>query len=106
MTDARSNEEAPAMKHDLPERFRTHYTPADQELATRQWAQWRATRRRLVQMGAFGGAGFALGLGAGRPPLITAAAPRTQDEQPKNGGSLSMSLADADVTSFDPPVPP
>jgi peptide/nickel transport system substrate-binding protein len=93
------------MRHDLPERFQTRFSPADQELADRQWAEWQSTRRHLLQIGAFGGAGLALGLGAGRPSLI-AAAPLSQDEQAKAGGSLSMSLADSDVTSFDPPVPP
>ena len=77
-----------------------------QELAERQWAEWRATRRRLLEIGAFGGAGLALGLGAGRRLPLVSAAPAMQDEQPKSGGSLAMSLADSDVSSFDPPVPP
>jgi peptide/nickel transport system substrate-binding protein len=90
----------------FPERFSTHYTPADRQLADRQWAEWRATRRHLLQIGAFGGAGLALGLGAGRRLPLAAAAPILQDEEPKSGGMITMSLADQDVTTFDPPVPP
>jgi len=90
----------------IPERFSTRYTPADRQLADRQWAEWRGTRRHLLQMGAFGGAGMALGLGAGRRLPVVAAAPLLQDEEPKSGGTITMSLADQDVTTFDPPVPP
>src|SRR5947208_16820935 len=90
----------------IPERFRTRFTPEDRRLAERQWAEWRTTRRHLLQIGAFGSAGLALGLGAGQRIPIAAAAPLAQDEQPKPGGTIAMSLADQDVTSFDPPVPP
>ncbi|HKG24527.1 MAG TPA: ABC transporter substrate-binding protein, partial [Thermomicrobiales bacterium] len=86
-------------------RPRTHFTPADGALAARQWAQWRVSRRRLLQTGAFGGlAGGALVLGGGnvRPLVGTAVA---QDAQPKSGGSIAMSLADADASNFDPPIP-
>jgi peptide/nickel transport system substrate-binding protein len=94
------------IKTRTPEQFVTRCTPADPELAERQWAEWRTSRRRLLQMGAFGGAGLALGLGADRRLPLVSAAPARQDEQPKYGGSLAMSLADQDATSFDPPVPP
>ena len=90
----------------IPERFITRYTPADRELAARQWSEWRATRRRLLQIGAFGGAGMALGFGPGQPLPVAAAASLSQDEEPKSGGTITMSLADQDVTTFDPPVPP
>ena len=94
------------MNEKLPERFITRFTPADRDLADRQWAEWRASRRHLLRMGAFGGAGLALGLGAGRRMPVAAAAPARQDAEPKPGGTIVMSLADQDVTSFDPPVPP
>ena len=88
----------------IPERFTTRYTAVDRELADRQWAEWRATRRHLLQIGAFAGAGLALGFnGSQWRPVVAAAA---QDEQPKAGGTITMSLADQDVTTFDPPVPP
>ena len=91
------------MARQLPERFNTRYTPADQALADRQWAEWSATRRRLLQIGAFGGAGLALDLGLHRPAF---SAPARQDGEPRPGGTIAMSLADSDATSFDPPVPP
>ena len=87
-------------------RFTTRFTPEDTELAERQWAEWRATRRRLLQIGAYGGAGLALGLGAGRRLPVVGATPLRQEGEPKAGGEVTMSLADSDVTSFDPPVPP
>lgn len=90
----------------LPGQFATRFTPEDRALADRQWAEWRATRRHLLKIGGFGGAGLALGLGAGRRLPLVAAAPRAQDEEPKPGGTIAMSLADQDVTTFDPPVPP
>ncbi|MBA3451251.1 MAG: ABC transporter substrate-binding protein, partial [Chloroflexia bacterium] len=43
-------------------------------------------------------------MGVRRPVL--AAAPARQDATPRSGGTLAMSLADSDVTSFDPPAPP
>lgn len=66
----------------------------------RQWAEWTLSRRRLL-----GTAGTALAAAAvangGR--LQVAAA---QDSgTPVMGGTLTMSLADADVQSFDPIVP-
>lgn len=96
------------MNRSIPERFTTRVVPADKDLAERQWAEWRASRRRLLRIGAYGGAGLALGLGAGRRLPVSAAPRRRQDEdgEPKAGGTIAMSLADQDVTSFDPPVPP
>jgi peptide/nickel transport system substrate-binding protein len=105
MANERGIEEACTMSGRLPDRVTTRFTPEDQRLAERQWAEWRATRRHLLQIGAFGGAGLALGLGAGRPQIV-AAAPALQTPTPKAGGTIAMSLADSDVTSFDPPVPP
>ncbi len=94
------------MGRSIPEQFATRFSPADRELADRQWAEWRATRRRLLQIGAFGGGGLAIGWGGGRRLPVTSAAPASQDATPKAGGTLTMSLADQNPTSFDPPVPP
>lgn len=78
--------------------------PADRDEADRQWAAWRSSRRRLLKMGAFAGAGLALGgVTAGPGALSRSAA--AQDGEPKMGGSLSMSLADDDVQNFDPIIP-
>jgi peptide/nickel transport system substrate-binding protein len=78
--------------------------PVDPELAASQWAEWRSSRRRLLKMGAFAGAGIALGGVAASSGAFgqTAAA---QDATPKSGGSLAMSLADDDVQNFDPIIP-
>lgn len=83
--------------------FRSRVQPADTELAAQQWAQWRSSRRRFLgQAGAAAGALALTGsIFAARPQAAAAA----QDETPVMGGSLSMSLADDDVTSFDPVVP-
>ncbi len=95
------------MNGKFPDRFATRFTPVDREFADRQWAEWAVTRRRLLKMGAFGGAGFSAGDGIWRPSsLLTAAAPRWQDGEPVPGGTITMSMADSDATSFDPPVPP
>ena len=95
------------MSDRMPDRLRTRYTPADEALAARQWAEWRLTRRHLLRIGAYGGAGLALALGAtGRPSGYALGAAAAQDQQPKYGGRIQMSLADQDVTSFDPPMPP
>ncbi|HEU0113242.1 MAG TPA: ABC transporter substrate-binding protein [Thermomicrobiales bacterium] len=85
-------------------RFATRFVPTDPDLAERQWAEWRTTRRRLLQMGIVGG-GLALA-GLGGPSPLAPAPAAAQDEQPKDGGTITMSLADQDVTSFDPPMPP
>jgi peptide/nickel transport system substrate-binding protein len=69
-------------------------------LAARQWAAWRATRRTLIKAGAFGGGALALGgFAATAGPLARTA---VAQDQPKPGGTVSMSLADDDVKSFDP----
>src|SRR5215213_6540270 len=73
---------------------------SDEELAARQWAEWRLSRRRLLQSSGF--AAGALTLGGLRPFVRTGAA---QDAEPKLGGSIAMSLADDDVQNFDPIIP-
>lgn len=76
----------------------------DVDLAAKQWAEWRASRRHLLKAGALGGAGLALGgLAVNRGPLVRGAA--AQDAEPKMGGSIAMSLADDDVQNFDPIIP-
>jgi peptide/nickel transport system substrate-binding protein len=85
-------------------RPRTRCAPPDEAVAARQWAEWRLSRRRLLEAGAFGGAAvgaFAVGGGTRIGARRTAA----QEAEPKSGGSLSMSLADADASNFDPPIP-
>jgi peptide/nickel transport system substrate-binding protein len=69
---------------------------ADQ--AARQWRAWAASRRRLLGAAGLGAGLLALG---GQPASVAAAAAR-QVGEPVMGGSLSMSLADDDVLSFDP----
>ncbi len=85
-----------------PQRFTTRFTPADQELADRQWAEWRATRRGILKAAGIsaGALTFAGGATIGRPTRSAA-----QDGEPKYGGSVAMSLADDDVTTFDPIIP-
>jgi peptide/nickel transport system substrate-binding protein len=72
-------------------------------LAARQWAEWRATRRRMLQAG-FGGAALALagtsGASGWRPAVREAMAQAT----PTAGGAVNMGIV-ADVQSFDPPIP-
>ncbi len=87
----------------IPERFSTRFTPANRELADRQWAEWRATRRGLLKSAGLtaGALTLAGGTAAGRPALHAAA----QEGEPKYGGSIAMSLADDDVTTFDPIIP-
>src|SRR5215207_7391760 len=83
--------------------MKTRVQPKDAQLAARQWAEWRASRRQLIKMGAFGGAGFAA---AGLLPYAgLTTSTLAQDSEPVMGGTVSMSLADSDATSFDPPVP-
>ena len=71
----------------------------DQEQTARQWREWAVSRRRLLRASGFGAGALLLG---GRLAGSAAAAPAAQDAEPKAGGSLSMSLADDDVKSFDP----
>lgn len=83
--------------------LKTRVQPKDRQLAERQWAEWRASRRQLLKMGAFAGAGIAAaGVAPGVTPRFAALA---QDSEPVMGGTVSMSLADQDVQSFDPPAP-
>lgn len=96
------------MNEKFPERLTTRFVPADERLAGRQWAEWRASRRRLLQIGALGGAGMAVGLNPGLrvPAAVASVARQDASPTPKSGGAITMSLADQDMTSFDPPVPP
>lgn len=93
------------MSFDIPEALgNVKFQPADTELAARQWAEWRSSRRHLIKMGAMGGSAIALAgaLGSATPFVGSVSA----QDAPKMGGSISMSLADSDASSFDPPVPP
>ncbi len=83
--------------------IKTRVQLRDSQLAERQWAEWRASRRSLIKMGALGGAGLAA---AGFVPRI-APTPlaHAQDAEPVLGGTITMSMADSDATSFDPPIP-
>lgn len=83
--------------------MRTQFTGADRELADRQWAEWRATRRGVLTSAGFAAGALAIGGGA----ALTSPAPRAfaQDGEPKYGGSIAMSLADDDVSTFDPIIP-
>ncbi len=89
------------MAFDAP--IKTRVQPKDPLMAERQWAEWRASRRQLMKMGALGGAGIAA---AGLLPHAgLSSRALAQDSEPVMGGTVSMSLADSDATSFDPPVP-
>jgi peptide/nickel transport system substrate-binding protein len=83
--------------------FGSRVKAVDSDLAAQQWAQWRASRRRFLgQAGAAAGALALTGSAfAARPQRVVAAA----QDGPVMGGSVSMSLADDDVQSFDPVVP-
>ena len=86
-----------------PARFQTRVTPVDRELADRQWAEWRSHPPRPAQVLRVCRSARSRLSGTsllGRPSRAAA-----QDETPKMGGAVSMSLADDDVASFDPIVP-
>lgn len=85
-----------------PGRIATRFTPADQELADRQWAEWRATRRKFLTYSGFAAGALAL---PGAALLTNPVRVAAQDGDPVMGGAVSMSLADDDVSSFDPIVP-
>ena len=76
---------------------------AESDLAARQWAEWRTSRRDLIRMGAFAGGAIAAGgaLTMASPMARSVAAQAT----PTPGGSIAMSLADDDVQNFDPIIP-
>jgi len=76
--------------------------PENRALAARQWAEWRATRRRLIQRGA--GAGAALALGGGFASGRLAPQRALAQDAPTAGGSVNMGIV-ADVQNFDPPIP-
>jgi len=80
--------------------------PLDESLAARQWAEWRISRRNVLKFSAFGGGLTAAGLATNLRGFGSSVAAQDASATPVAGGSLSMSLADADATSFDPPVPP
>ncbi len=79
-------------------------TDSHTEIEAKQWAEFHASRRRLLKMGAVGGAGIAFGgFAANSSALLRSAA--AQDTAPKAGGSIRMSLADDDAQNFDPIIP-
>jgi peptide/nickel transport system substrate-binding protein len=84
-------------------RIATRVIPTDPELAERQWAEWRASRRHFLKSAGCAAGAFCLAGGS----LIALPSRRAaaQEGEPKMGGSISMSLADDDVSSFDPIVP-
>ncbi len=83
--------------------IQTRFTSADSTLVDRQWAEWRATRRGLLKSAGLTAGALTVGGGAVlAPPAQHVAA---QDGEPKYGGSISMSLADDDVSTFDPIIP-
>ncbi|MEZ4530279.1 MAG: ABC transporter substrate-binding protein [Thermomicrobiales bacterium] len=83
--------------------IKTRIQPRDARLAERQWAEWQTSRRSLIKMGALGGAGLAAaGL---MPRVVPVSHAGAQESEPMMGGTLSMSLADSDATTFDPPLP-
>ncbi|MGN6485497.1 MAG: ABC transporter substrate-binding protein, partial [Thermomicrobiales bacterium] len=67
-----------------------------------QWNQWALSRRSMLKTSLAGVAAAAIANG-GMLPIRSVAA--QDDATPVAGGSLSMSLADDDVQSFDPIVP-
>jgi len=89
------------------DQIQSRVEPIDEQLAARQWAEWRVSRRDVLKFTAFsGGALAAAGMGAHLGSFGQSAAAQAASATPVVGGSLSMSLADSDATSFDPPVPP
>ncbi len=90
------------MSDKFPPRIATRVIPTDPELAERQWAEWRASRRHLLKSAGFAAGAFALG---GSTLLGAPARAAAQDGEPKYGGVIAMSLADDDVTTFDPIIP-
>ncbi len=73
---------------------------AGDERSARQWRAWSLSRRGLLRT--TGLAAFALGVAPTLALPGTAATVSAQDAEPKAGGTLTMSLADDDVRSFDP----
>ena len=82
----------------------TSHDPALDSLAARQWAEWRATRRRMLQASLGVGAALAVtdtgGLSGWRPALRSTMA----QDAPTPGGAVNVGIV-ADVQSFDPPIP-
>jgi peptide/nickel transport system substrate-binding protein len=75
-------------------------TPAG-DLARQQWQAWAASRRRFLKGSAIGAAAL-VAAASGRTPFLPLAPAAAQDGEPKMGGTITMSLADDDVSSFDP----
>jgi peptide/nickel transport system substrate-binding protein len=99
----RCGEEIDAMTKRQRQQIRTRFTPDDTSLVERQWAEWRATRRKLLKSAGLTAGAVTIGGGAViAPPARRVAA---QDGEPKSGGAISMSLADDDVSTFDPIIP-
>jgi peptide/nickel transport system substrate-binding protein len=96
------HQEAISVSDKFPPRIATRVIPTDPELAERQWAEWRASRRHLLKSAGFAAGAFALG---GSTLLGAPARAAAQDGEPKYGGAIAMSLADDDVTTFDPIIP-
>ena len=69
--------------------------------AVAQWANWEISRRTLFKT-SFAGLATAAVANGGLLPVTAIAA---QEEEPILGGSISLSLADDDVQSFDPIIP-
>jgi peptide/nickel transport system substrate-binding protein len=68
-----------------------------------QWAEWELSRRSLFKTSFAGLAAAAIANGGFLP--VRSAAAQDDAGEPVPGGSLSMSLADDDVQTFDPIVP-
>ncbi len=96
-------EEGTAMTGPRRNRFQTQFTTVDTALADRQWAEWRATRRGVLKSA--GLTAGALSIGGGAVLASPASRVVAQDGEPKYGGAVAMSLADDDVTTFDPIIP-
>jgi peptide/nickel transport system substrate-binding protein len=69
---------------------------------TRQWSDWTLSRRKLFGLGAGAALAGAAVANGGHARVARAA---QAEGTPIMGGTLTMSLADADVQSFDPIVP-
>ena len=90
------------MSERFPARIATKATPRDSDLASRQWAEWHASRRHVLKAAGFAAGALAFGGGA---TLLQPTRVAAQDGAPKMGGTIAMSLADDDVTTFDPIIP-
>lgn len=85
----------------MAERDRAQGSSSTEERTQAQWRAWSASRRRFLQGSAIGAAAL-LAAASGRSPFAAPLRAAAQDAEPKMGGSITMSLADDDVASFDP----